>query len=251
MRALFAVLLLTVAFAGCSDAPEGDAEGDGSSDSGSESGTGTASSTRANTQTSATSSTSSSSSTNSTPVPIPTNQTGNATAGNQTGNATAGNQTLGPEVMYVHAEDLGTEYINHEPAGGEEAAHGLAGLASSGYSYSDVATEPTVVEHPAGTTVELHIQGFTLVPAPQVTASADIKLGGAVVGSGTSSPANSVSVALVTTPCTDWVITFTTTQDIPAGSVLLVSASIDAPVQTAACYPGGEDGPRIVFGAQA
>lgn len=150
------------------------------------------------------------------------------------------------EVFYIH-DDGSATWLDHTPAAEREAGHGLANVLALGYAKDYSSTEPTVATHAAGTTVEVRIQAFPLAPHPLVTIETSLTLDGVIIGSG-SDTQTAVAVALVTTPCTEWVATFATTQEIPVGSSLGLSVAGDNILPMAGCYPGGESGPRITIG---
>ncbi|MHB8604170.1 MAG: PKD domain-containing protein [Thermoplasmatota archaeon] len=138
-------------------------------------------------------------------------------------------------------------FMDRTPAAAKEAGDGCGGVASN-MDQTWTATLVTASSFAAGSAVSAHIEGFTLVPEPNVVITATLSGDSAgTVGAG-SATATSVSVAAVTTPCTDWNVQFVTTKDIPAGETLTLHAtsntgSGDIPI----CYQGGAAASRVAL----
>ena len=150
----------------------------------------------------------------------------------------------GTEILFLHGDGS----MDHTTTGESEDGHGSVNLAAPLTSKTWISSDPLSGAHAAGSAVEIHIKGFTLHPHPAVDITAALTVDGAEAGSGTATEA-SVSIGLVTTPCTDWVVTFDSAVDIPADAELTVTASVENAAYFAPCFEGTEEGSRLILSA--
>jgi PKD repeat protein len=153
------------------------------------------------------------------------------------------------ETYYLHRDVCQTDadplYMNHVPAATEEGGHGCAGIQAAMDS-TWTATVTTATSFAEGSLVTAVIKAFTIAPEVNVVLHGELLSNGATVGMGDSAPETSPSLALVTTPCTEWVITFPTSQDIAEGATLALHVRSDTgTTDIPTCYEGGTDASRV------
>ena len=155
------------------------------------------------------------------------------------------------ETYYLHQNGCGagqdnTPYADRTPAAAEEGGHGCGGVATN-EATTWTSRVPTGDAFAAGAIVTARVKAFTLVPTTGVVLTGTLFADGVPVGQGASPATDSVSLALVTTPCTEFVITFATTGAIAAGAELALQVTSELGTgDIIVCYEGGTDASRFV-----
>lgn len=150
------------------------------------------------------------------------------------------------ETFYMHRSACGGDdsiWMDHTPAPAAEEGSGCGGINTLDGSFT--ATEGTDASYAAGSMLKVHVRGFTLAPHPGAFFDATLVADGTVVATGTSNAAPSLSLALVDTPCTEWLIEVQTTQAIAEDAVLTLTVDAPDDVQGAFCYEGGTEAFRL------
>ncbi len=168
----------------------------------------------------------------------------------------AGAGTQAPVTYYLHRPGCGdaadVKAMDLVPAEAEEAGNGCGNLAGTRMAEEWPATQDPGTDIPAGSAVVAHVRAFGLRPHPGVVMAGTLRANGATVGSGSSEPTDVVSLAAVTTPCTEFTIAFTTTQAMHAADDLVFAASTDQGTQDMPiCYEGGAEASRVAITPRA
>ena len=154
------------------------------------------------------------------------------------------------ETYYLHQVGCGagqdnTAFNDRTPAPGEEGGHGCGGVAPN-EDTTWTGRDPTSTAYDAGATVTARVKAFTFVPTTGIMLTGTLYANGVAVGSGVSAARDSISLALVTTPCVEFVITFPTTAPIAEGSMLDFQVTSELGTgDIVVCYEGGTSASRF------
>ncbi|HWG89265.1 MAG TPA: PKD domain-containing protein [Candidatus Thermoplasmatota archaeon] len=160
------------------------------------------------------------------------------------------------ETYFLHRKGCGTGadntlYMDRTPAGAQEGGHGCGAPAATAMNQRWTASVVTGAAYPAGAVVQAHVRGFTLTPRTSVVMTGQLRASNSLVATG-SATATSLSLALVTTPCSEWVIPMTLTEAVPAGATLDFTATTrTGDGDVAVCYEGGTAASRVSLAVHA
>ncbi len=152
--------------------------------------------------------------------------------------------------LWLHA-DTQDHWMDETPASSvEEGDREMRiGQATNGYE-EKFPSKTTLGALPSGTEVTVHFHGYTLAPVPSPSMKAILTADGVEVGvvqDEFNSPILDAAAAH-TGECLAHALSFETTGEIPAGADLALVLSIESGAAYLECYPGGEEGPRVVIG---